>query len=58
MTPRGYRRWIEGAVAGAERLCLPMPWERGARRARMRLRREAQAQAMKAQTERSRVAAG
>ena len=29
-------RWIRGAIEGSARLCLPLPWERGARRGRRR----------------------
>jgi hypothetical protein len=45
MQAEAKRRWIAGAIAGAERLCLPLPWERGGRRARMLQRRRAAAEA-------------
>jgi len=45
MQAEARRRWIAGAIAGAERLCLPLPWERGGRRARMLDRRRAAAAA-------------
>lgn len=41
MQAEATRRWIAGAIAGAERLCLPLPWERGLRRDRMLHRRRA-----------------
>ena len=45
MQAEAKRRWIAGAIAGAERLCLPLPWERGGRRERMLQRRRAAAEA-------------
>jgi hypothetical protein len=45
MQAEARRRWIAGAIAGAERLCLPLPWERGGRRERMLHRRRAAAAA-------------
>jgi len=41
MTAHAQTRWIRGAIEGSERLCLPLPWERGGRRLRLRLRRAA-----------------
>ncbi len=41
MSAHAQTRWIRGAIEGSERLCLPLPWERGARRLRLRLRRAA-----------------
>jgi hypothetical protein len=40
MTVHVRQRHLRAAIDGTEQLCVALPWERGARRARMRLRRE------------------
>ena len=39
MAAKATRRFIQGAIEGADLLHVAMPWERGARRRRMALRR-------------------
>ncbi|MEM1431956.1 MAG: hypothetical protein AAGG09_21065 [Pseudomonadota bacterium] len=39
MAPEATKRFIRGAIVGAVELQMPLPWERGARRARAAFRR-------------------